>query len=256
MPVLTTIQKYANETVNLPVVIVLADGETIVSAVASVAGAGTITVGASPSIVGSTITCVIAAGTAGQTDSFSILVTTSLGRVLEPIVYVAVRLTASVAPSYSTPESFSARIGPRIYAGLTGEDGKTPNDAIAQGLLDAAALEVNLKIGTRYVTPVTAPLAVVAMLASLEEQIALWFGWVRRGIGEQETAASAAKIGYDNAMKTLQMFATAQLDLAGAALRSSSGDIGGGFYVHSECPHFDPLPHDRIFESFYRDGDW
>jgi phage gp36-like protein len=230
-------------------------GETIVSATASVNGSGTITVGASPTINSPILIVRVSGGTDGQTDSLLVLATTSTGEVLPATIYVAVGVEATVPSSYSTPEKFSARIGPRIYAGLTGETG-TPDDAIAQGLLDMASLEVNLKIGTRYVTPVTAPPAALAMLGSLEEQIALWFGYVRRGIGEQETAASAAKIGYDNAFKTLDAISKATLDLSGAAIRSSSCDIGGGFTVHSECPHFDPLPHDRLFESFYRDEDW
>jgi phage gp36-like protein len=159
--------------------------------------------------------------------------------------------------SYSTPATFAKRIGPRIYAGLTGEAG-TPDDSIAQGLLDMASLEVNLKIGTRYVTPVAVPpatLPVIAMLGSLEEQIALWFGYVRRGIGEQETAASAAKIGYDNAFRTLNALSLAQLDLSGAAIRSSTTDIGGGFFIGSERPHFNPLP-SGSFDDFFHEDDW
>jgi hypothetical protein len=240
MSVLTTIQKYANETVNLPVVVALGVGETITSAAASVAGAGTITVGASPSIVGSTITCVIAGGTAGNTDSFGILVTTSLGRVLDPIVYVAVRLVSTFSPSYLTPEQFSALIGPRIYAGLTGEDGKTPNDAVGQSQLSAAFLQINIKINTRYATPVTGPPDIVAQLGILEKQIALWGLYTYRGYGEQETAAAGALIDCKTAQATLLSISKAEIDLPGAALRDSTTDIGGGFFMGSERPHFKP----------------
>ena len=147
--------------------------------------------------------------------------------------------------SYSTPERLSKRIGPRIYAGLTAENGTVANDDVAQGALDNASNEVNLKIGTRYVWPVLAPPAVLASLRSLEEQIAHWLLYVYRGFGPQETGAAAAKVGYDSAMATLLQISKAELDLYGAAIRDSETDPGGGFVLISETPHFDPPDDDN-----------
>ena len=147
--------------------------------------------------------------------------------------------------SYSNPTRMAGRVGPTILFGLTAESGSIPDDTITQAMLDAASLEINVKVGTRYGVPVTNKTQ-VNILAALEEQIALWFLYVRRGIGEQETAASAAKIGYDNAFKTLQMLATAQIDLDGAALRDDPSDQGGGFILKGERPHFNPPEEDSL----------
>ena len=156
--------------------------------------------------------------------------------------------------SYSTPSHFYARVGPRIAAGLTAESGTTPNDSITQGLLDAASNEINIKIGTRYLTPLnstTSPVGVV-LLAGLEEQIALWFAYVRRGIGNQETAASAANLGYTNAMATLLMLSKAELDLDDALVRSDASDLGGGFVLRGECPHFNqPIEYSPDYDSYW-----
>lgn len=154
--------------------------------------------------------------------------------------------------SYSNPARFYARMGPRIVAGLTAESGNVPEDPIAQGVLDAASLEIDLKIGTRYLAPLPqppgppapAPAAQLSRMASLEEQIALWFLYVRRGIGIQETAAAAAKIGYDNAMATLLAISLAKLDLAGCALRIPDESGRHHMLFGSECPHYNPDPED------------
>jgi phage gp36-like protein len=121
--------------------------------------------------------------------------------------------------SYSTPTLLATRVVPRIFAQLTAESGSVADTTIAQGWLDAASLDIDIRIGTRYVVPVTAPAAVVSRLGGLEEQIAEWFGWVYRGISDQDAAAAAAKVGYDAAMKFLDAVAAGDLDLPGAALR-------------------------------------
>lgn len=156
--------------------------------------------------------------------------------------------------SYSTPSRFYARIGPRIAAGVTAESGSIPDDVIAQGLLDAASNEVNIKIGTRYITPVdprTSPVSAL-LLAGLEEQIALWFAYVRRGIGNQETAASAANLGYTNAMATLLLLSKAELDLDDALVRADASDLGGGFVLRGEKPHFNqPIEDSPDYDSYW-----
>ena len=156
--------------------------------------------------------------------------------------------------SYSTPAKFYARVGPRIAAGLTAESGSTPNDTVTQGLLDAASLEIDIKVGTRYITPLNpafSPVS-VSLLAGLEEQIGLWMGYVRRGIGNQETAASAANLGYTNAMATLLMLAKAELDLDDALVRSDASDLGGGFVLRGECPHFNqPIEDSPDYDSYW-----
>ena len=156
--------------------------------------------------------------------------------------------------SYSTPDKFYNRVGPRIAAGLTAESGQAPDDDVTQGLLDAASNEINIKIGTRYITPLnstTSPVGVV-LLAGLEEQIALWFGYVRRGIGNQETAASAANLGYTNAMATLLMLSKAELDLDDALVRSDASDLGGGFVLRGDCPHFNqPIEDSPDYDSYW-----
>lgn len=121
--------------------------------------------------------------------------------------------------SYSTPALLAKRVGPRIFAQLTAESGSVSELPIAQGWLDAASVEIDIRIGNRYVVPVTAPAAQVSRLGGLEEQIAEWFAWVYRGIGDQESAASAAKVGYDAAMKLLDAIAAGDIDLPGVTLR-------------------------------------
>lgn len=221
-----TVQKRPGETIDIDLDFrnELLTGETIASASASVVGAGTITVGATPTVASPVVTCVVAAGTDGDTDSFTVLVTTNTGEVLETTIYVEVSI-AALAPgriSYSTPDNLAARIGPRIYAQLTAETGTVPDDVVAQGWLDTAANTINLRLEGRprpYVTPVTAPAVVVQRLAGLEEEIALWRAWVYRGIGDQESAAAAAKVDYDAAMKFLDEVAAGDKDLPGAALQ-------------------------------------
>jgi phage gp36-like protein len=143
--------------------------------------------------------------------------------------------------SYSTADKLATRIGPRIYFQLTAEDGSIPDDRVAVDMLRAASLEVDVKIATRYRAPVTQPPAIVDQLAGLEEQIAYWFLWVRRGFGMQDTAASAAKVGYDSAMKTLGDIADGKLDLPGAGWRDPYGpNQVSGTVWGSERPVFLP----------------
>ena len=156
--------------------------------------------------------------------------------------------------SYSTPTKWYARVGPRIAAGLTAESGTTPDNAIAQGLLDAASNEINVKIGTRYTTPLDSTISPVSvgLMAGLEEQIGLWLAYVRRGIGNQETAASAANLGYTNAMATLLMISKAELDLDDAQTRDDASDIAGGFVLRGECPHFNqPIEDSPDYDSYW-----
>jgi phage gp36-like protein len=121
--------------------------------------------------------------------------------------------------SYSTPTLFKTRVGPRICAQLSSESGTSPTDATIQGWLTAAAADIDIRVGNRYVAPVAAPAAIVLQLGGLEAQIAEWFGWVYRGIGDQESAASAAKVGYDAAMKFLDAVMNGDADLPGVAPR-------------------------------------
>lgn len=102
--------------------------------------------------------------------------------------------------SYSTPASLAKRIGPRIYVQLTAEAGEVVPDAtVAQNHLDKAMLEIDVRVGHRGNADA------VALLAGLEEQIALWFMWSQyRAFGEQEASAAAAKVGYDNAIGLLE----------------------------------------------------
>ncbi len=234
-------RKHPAEVVDVPIDFTsrLAIGETIVSATATVLGTGTITVG-TPDVASPIVKVRVSDGTEGKTDSFLVLVTTSTSEVRPATVDVLVTSSAGVSTSYSTPEKLAARMGPRLYAGLSG-DGVTPNASIAQGMLDAASLEINPKIGTRYVTPVTEPTRKLE-LGAMEEQIAFWLLYVKNGFGVQDTGAAAAKLGYDNAMKTLDKIAASDLDLPGAELRDdgSDEDAGSGFIMQSEAPHYNP----------------
>jgi phage gp36-like protein len=235
------VRKVPAEIVDVPIDFTnrLAVGETIVSATASVVGTGTITVG-TPAVTNPIVTVRVSDGTDGKTDSFLVLATTNTGEVLPALVDVEVTSSSSVGASYSTPENLAKRIGARIYAGLSG-DGVTSDDAIAQGMLDAATREIHRKIGTRYVTPVTEPTRRLE-LGDLEEQIAYWLLYVRNGFGPQDTGAAAAKIGYDNAIATLLLISKSELDLPGAAPRDdgSDDDTASGFIMQSETPHYKP----------------
>lgn len=86
------LRKHPSETLDITVDYThrLAVGETLLSATASVIGAGTITVGASPSVASPIVTCRVAAGTDGQTDSFLVLATTSTGEILDAVIYMMV----------------------------------------------------------------------------------------------------------------------------------------------------------------------
>lgn len=121
--------------------------------------------------------------------------------------------------SYSTPTLFAARIGPRILAQLSAESGTAVSTSVIQGWLTAATNTIDIRIGNRYTVPVTAPATQLTRLGAIEEDIALWGAWVYRGIGDQESAASAAKVGYDAAMKLLDAVAAGDIDLTGVTLR-------------------------------------
>jgi hypothetical protein len=97
------IQKHPAATIDLDIDYErqLAVGETIVSATANVVGAGTITVGATPSIASPLVTCVVSGGTDGRTDSFLVLATTSTGEVLPAVIYVAVSTGSIFNPTPS-----------------------------------------------------------------------------------------------------------------------------------------------------------
>src|ERR1035441_8713563 len=73
-----------------------------------------------------------------------------------------------------------------------------------------------------------------------------------RGIGNQETAASAANLGYTNAMATLLMLSKAELDLDDALVRSDASALGGGFVLRGECPHFNqPIEDSPDYDSYW-----
>jgi phage gp36-like protein len=208
----------------------LAIGETIVSATAAVVGSASITVGATPTITGPLLTCRVSGGTDGHTDAFLVLATTSTGEVLDATVYVAVSV-GIVPSSYSTPERLAARISPKIYADLTADTGTVPDDSVGQAMLDAAATEINVRIGNRYATPVTAPPVQLTRLAGIEEPIAYWMLWVRKGFSEDDPAAKAAYNGADRAYKLLDDIAKGVIDLPGVALRLvvTTGTTGAGW---------------------------
>jgi phage gp36-like protein len=124
--------------------------------------------------------------------------------------------------SYSTPTAFYKRIGETLQYQLTAETSDTPDDTVAQGILDAASLDVNIRVGNRYATPVLAPADQVARLAALEEQIAHWLLFVRKGFSEDDPAAKAAFSQADRAYKILDSIAKGGeggIDLVGAAPR-------------------------------------
>jgi len=87
-------------------------------------------------------------------------------------------------------------------------------------MLAKASTEIDIRIGHR-INP-----AAVLLLAGLEEQIAFWFLWVFRGFGEQETAAAAAKVGYDAAIKLLE---SGELNLPPETVTSTTTTISGGW---------------------------
>jgi hypothetical protein len=86
------LRKHPSETLDITVDYThrLAVGETLVSATANVVGAGTIIVGATPSVASPIVTCRVSDGTNGQTDSFLVLATTSTGEILDAVVYMMV----------------------------------------------------------------------------------------------------------------------------------------------------------------------
>lgn len=101
--------------------------------------------------------------------------------------------------SYSTPASFYLRIGPRLLQQILIPAGATdPDDDVVQGFLDKAMLDIDVRIGHRTNA------AAVALLAGLEEQIALWFAWgTYRAFGPGETQAGGAYEGYVNIIRLL-----------------------------------------------------
>jgi phage gp36-like protein len=126
--------------------------------------------------------------------------------------------------SYSTPASFFAGIGPRQRAQLSAESpSSAPDEPVIQGWLNKASKQINMRIGIRYVAPVTGPPAVISNLSELEEQIALFFGYVYRGIDDE-----SAKVGYQAAMDFLNGIAKGEFDLVGVGPRPdpAPGDSG------------------------------
>ena len=101
--------------------------------------------------------------------------------------------------SYSTPAAFYLRIGPRLLQQVLIPAGATdPDDTVVQGFLDKAMLDIDVRIGHR--TNADA----VALLAGLEEQIALWFAWGHyRAFGPGETQAAGAYESYQNIIRLL-----------------------------------------------------
>ena len=134
--------------------------------------------------------------------------------------------------SYATYNSFTSRVGPRTLAQLTAETGTTPSNSVITAQLLTASRKIDLILSTRYVVPVTGPVGTLPQLAVLEEDITLWMLWADfRGIGDQESAAAAAKFGYDEAMKILNAIADGDRDLPGVALRpadtsTTTGAVG------------------------------
>lgn len=102
--------------------------------------------------------------------------------------------------SYSTPALLRKRIGPRLLLQILIPAGIAPADydTTLQDVLTDAMKEIDVRIGHRTNT------LAIALLANLEEQIALWFLWgTLRGFGEGETQAAGSKPGYDNAIALL-----------------------------------------------------
>lgn len=157
MPGLYIVQKYASETVEIPVdfAALLGVGETIASSTASVIGTGTITVGATPDVASPIVTCTVAAGTDGQTDSFRVLATTSLGQVIEAVVYVAVgiEVPAPIAGVlYATADDLLGGLSADFIAQLSTDGGSTADPALVQKAIRDASRWIDGYLG-RYAPP-------------------------------------------------------------------------------------------------------
>ena len=134
---LSIVQKYASETIDVPVDfgLLLAVGETIESASASVIGASAITVDPTPSIVGSIVTCRVAGGVDGTVDSFRVVATTSMGEVREGVVYVEVGVEVPAAITgvlYATADDLLGGLSADFIAQLSTDGGSTANPALVQ----------------------------------------------------------------------------------------------------------------------------
>jgi len=139
--------------------------------------------------------------------------------------------------SYATPDLFQTRVSPRIAAQLSAETPSAAADEqVIQGWLNAASSMINIRIGSRFVVPVTAPPSAIDLLAGLELDIALFLGWVYRGVNENE---NPGRLGMQNALDILKSIETGAVDaLSGAILIGSASIDAGNWY--SEEPHFDP----------------
>jgi phage gp36-like protein len=152
------VQKYASETVDVPVTFaaLLGVGEAIASATASVIGTGTITVGATPTVASPIVTCVVTAGTDGVTDSFRVLATTSLGQVFEAVIYVAVgvEVPAPVAGVlYATADDLLGGLSADFIAQLSMDGGSTADPALVQKAIRDASRWIDGYLG-RYAPPI------------------------------------------------------------------------------------------------------
>ena len=156
MSVHLTIRKHPSETLNEGVNFrnELFAGETIVSATANVIGAGTITVGATPSVASPIVTCVIAAGTDGHTDLFLILATTSAGQVIPATIYVEVGTIVQIAAAgmYTTPDGLLGNLSADFIAQLSMDGGATADPALVDQVIKNASHWIDGYLG-RFVPP-------------------------------------------------------------------------------------------------------
>ncbi len=141
--------------------------------------------------------------------------------------------------SYATTTAFAARLGPAIFLQLTAEAGATePDLGVAQGHLDTASAQIDVRIDARYVTPVASPPQVIRRLAALECDVATYYAWAYRGVKDSDNPATPMR---DAAMKVLQDIQDAELDLSGAPTREMSDSSGAAsFGVFSETSRFNP----------------
>jgi phage gp36-like protein len=228
-------RKHPSEVVDVPIDFTarMGVGESMVSATASVAGTGTITVGSTPVVTSVIVTVRVSGGTEGATDHFLVLATTDAGQVLPVLVEVFVTAAPFLAASYSTPERLAARIGPLLYAQLTAEQGNVDenigNDTVAQNQLNTAQQFIHRYIGNVYATPVTSPASQVSVLAGVEEDVAYWYLWSDyRGISDSDNAAAGAFKNYEAAKEWLISIRDGDAVLPGVTPRPADATANAG----------------------------
>ncbi len=106
--------------------------------------------------------------------------------------------------AYFAKADLSPVITARLLARLSADTGETADDTVISGVIALVCSEMDKVLRRVMTVPVTAPADLMADLKTTGVQMAPYYFYLRKGIGENEAAAAAAMALWRQATKGLE----------------------------------------------------